>query len=237
MYYYVTMNSNKFENDDSIYFNYIKEIESFNLPIKNLIYDFPAYVGAVNIARMLTFYEIYKQTIDLSGDIADVGTYNGASMLTFAKLIKIFEPYSNTNVHGFDHFSGQEPGPNDDPTQAQKYVGSKHILESLISLQGLSGYTFLHDLNLITDLSDFCKKYPWLRFKLIFLDCGIENVMKETLEHFWPRLVPGGILILDHFNNGSSPTESRIVESLTSISEIKQIPFSRSPTAYVKKQA
>jgi hypothetical protein len=45
-------------------------------------------------------------TQSIAGHIADVGTYKGASALLFAKLMKIHNPESLWQVHGFDWFKG-----------------------------------------------------------------------------------------------------------------------------------
>ena len=225
----------KFERDDEIYFNYIQNLNELEYSNQDIIYNFPSFVGSVNLARFLSFYEMYQGIRNISGDIADIGTYLGGSMFTFAKLVKLFEPYSNTRVHGFDWFKGQIPGNQDDANQLGKYVTSKEKLEKLIELQGLNGLVDLHDLDLVNDLPAFVELNPWMRFKCIFLDCGIANVMESTLKNFWPLLVPGGVLILDHFNSGVSPQESNLVNKYCGNSVIQSIDFSRSPTAFLKK--
>ena len=225
----------KFLHDDEIYFDYIKNLPSLGYTSQEIIYNFPSFVGSVNLARLLSFQEMYSVVRHISGDIADVGTYMGASMFTFAKLVHIFEPYSNTRVHGFDWFQGQKPGKLDDIGQAGKYVTEKDRLEKLIEWQGLSGVLELHDLDLTLELKDFVAERPWLRFKAIFLDCGIAEVMEATLANFWPLLTPGGILILDHYNSPSSPQESRIINKYCGSSVVRQIEYSRSPTAFLVK--
>lgn len=225
----------KFLHDDEVYFNYIKNLPNLGYSSQEIIYNFPSFVGSVNLARFLSFHDMYSQVRDVSGDIADVGTYMGASMFSFAKLVKLFEPYSNTRVHGFDWFKGQKPSILDDLNQAGKYVTPKDRLEKLITLQGLSGIVELHDLDLTSELKKFVAERPWLRFKAIFLDCGIAEVMEATLENFWPLLTPGGILILDHYNSPSSPQESRIISKYCGSSIVRQIEYSRSPTAYLVK--
>lgn len=233
---YDQMMMRKYEHDDETYFDYISKLEGLWDGPTDLIFNFNVFVGSVNMARLLAYYEMYKQVVDISGDIADVGTYRGASLMSFAKLIKIFEPYSQTRAHGFDWFKGMAPGDDDAAENKGKYVPSKEILQRLVSLQGLDGFVELHDMDLTSaDLPAFLAERPWLRFKLIFLDCGIADVMQATLEHMYPRLVPGGILMLDHFNNAMSPQESAIVQSFTGEAVVRQIPFSRGPSAYIIK--
>lgn len=233
---YDQMMMKKYKTDDDQYFDYISKLDGLWDGPKDLIYNFNVFVGSVNLARFLAYYEMYKQVVDISGDIADVGTYRGASLLTFAKFIKIFEPYSQTRAHGFDWFKGMDPGPDDAAANEGKYVPSKQTLQRLVDLQGLDGFIELHDMDLTSpDLPAFLNERPWLRFKCIFLDCGMAKVMQSTLEHMYPRLVPGGILILDHFNNAMSPQESSIVQSFTGDAVVRQIPYSRGPSAYIVK--
>jgi len=60
----------KFSKDNEIYFSYIDKINSSNLSAQDLIYDFTSYVGSVNLARFLTFFECFQKVKGISGDIA-----------------------------------------------------------------------------------------------------------------------------------------------------------------------
>jgi hypothetical protein len=230
------MSKNKYVDDDAIYFEYIRQIDDLYDDAKDIIYNFPAYVGTVNLARYFGLYEIYRRVIDHSGHVADVGTYKGASLLFFAKLIKLFEPHNSTEVHGFDWFKGQNPGDGDDIAQAGKYQAEKARLEKLIHLQSLESIAKLNDLDLTGDLGVFFAERPWLRYKLVFLDCGIRAVMEAVLSHFWPRLIVGGIVVLDHFNDPTSPSESDVIDRFAARAEMLQIRYTRSPTAFLIKK-
>ena len=230
------MQKDKYSADDAVYFDYLAQLEGLYDDAKEVIYNFPVYVGAVNLARFIGLHEIFQKVVNHSGHIADVGTYKGASMVYFAKLVKLFEPHSPTQVHGFDWFKGMKPGEADDARQSGKYVASKERLERLIELQGLDTVCKLYDLDLTGDLSRFFSEQPWLRYKLVFLDCGTRDVLESGLTHFWPRIVTGGALILDHFNSAASPSESDVVDRFAAGAEIMQIPCSRSPTAYLLKR-
>ena len=225
----------KFNEVDEKYFSYIDELFKSDLPVKDLIYQFPAYVGHVNLARFLFFYDLYKQTVELNGHIADVGTWKGASFLFMAKMIKLFEPYSTTQAYAFDWFQGMEPGKDDDENQAGKYSAEYEALIKLVALQGLSDVAIVNKMDVTCELVPYFEERPWMRFKFVFIDCGIEGVLESSLANFWPRIVNGGVLILDHYNNDSSPTESRILEKYIGNLPIRQAPFNRQPTCYVIK--
>lgn len=222
----------KYDADDAIFMEYRKQIPELCPNQIEIVDDFTAYVGAVNLARFLTLTEIYRKVINHAGHIADIGSYRGASLLAFAKLIKLFEPYSPTEAHGFEWFKGQQPGPQDDAAQKGKYVASKERLERLIGAQGLSTFCKLNDLDLINELPRFFQDNPQVRYKLVFIDCGIRQVMESVKRHFFPRIVPGGIVVLDHFNDPVSPSESSLFDGF----EMFQVPHTRSPTAYFVKR-
>ena len=91
-------------------------------------------------------------------------------------------------------------------------------------------------MNLEKQFENYIKSNRWLRFKLVFIDCGIEKVLEKTIKIVWPRITNKGILILDHYNNSVSPMESEILEKTIGKNIIKHMPFVRQPTAYVEKK-
>lgn len=227
----------KFASDNKTFFDYLGHLEQTQPELRDLLDHFPAYVGQVNLARFLSLADAYREVAGISGDIADFGSFRGGSFFTFAKLVRVFEPFSNTKVHGFDWFQGQKPGPNDNSVNSGLYVSSKEHLEDLIQWQGMKGLMELHDFDLSTELDSFLRNRPWLRFKLAFVDIGIEKVLESVLIRAWERIIPGGTLILDHFNHEASPTESALLQKVVGNSTIKQISYSRTPTAFVTKPA
>lgn len=225
----------KFKEVDKKYFEYIEELKKMNFSPKELMFNFPVFAGHVNMARYLFFYDLYKQVVELNGHIADVGTYKGASFLFFAKMVKLFEQYNSTQVFGFDWFQGMEPGEIDDKNQKGRYIADYDLLNRLIKMQGLEDIAVLNKMDLIKETKKYFEDRPYLRFKIAFIDCGIKDVLENTTPYFWDRLVKGGILILDHYNEPCSPQESLIAEKIVGNSIIRQMPFNRQPTAYIIK--
>ena len=221
----------KFEEDNNVYFSYLDSIQKQPPNSVDIIHHFPSYVGSVNLSRFLSLYEIYSLTKNLSGDLLDIGTWKGYSFFSFAKFVKIFEPYSNTTVHCMDWFSGMNP-----ESKNNKYADcTENEIIELINLQNLNGIAYAHNLDLKNDLPKFCEERPWQRFKLIFIDCGDEKVIENVFKNLWDRLIPGGIMIFDHFNNSCSPSESNIIQKYCKDRKVNQVSFSRSPTGYIIK--
>ena len=103
-------------------------------------------------------------------------------------------------------------------------------------MQNLEKFAIIKKMNLETQFADFIKKNRWLRFKLVFVDCGLKKVLKTSLKNIWPRIVNNGILILDHYNDDCAPSESDVLDSVIGKNEIQQMPFVRQPTGFVVKK-
>src|SRR5262249_13795420 len=193
-------------------------------------------VGHVTLWRVLTLYELYKKTLGLPGHIADVGVHKGASALLFTKFLQIFEPEALTMVHGFDWFRGMEGGTDNSLYIAGEVREDETRLRRLVDLQGLQNELKLHNLDLVTQLDDFFTNHAHLRFKLVFIDCGTYDVAASAIRNFWPRLLPGGLMIFDEFNNELAPGETRAVAELLPNEKIETIPNSWRPNAFVQKK-
>ena len=213
----------------------LNEILSLGYEERDLIHHFPSFVGHMTLARFVALYELYKMVLGVAGHIAEAGVYKGAGTLFFAKLAQIFEPESLTLVHGFDWFEGTKPTAEDRNVMEGSYKEDYSRLLRLVRAQKLEHLVHIHKLDLRTGLNQFFEENNSLQFKLVFLDAGQYEIVKSCLEHFWPRLTSGGVLILDQFNHELSPGEARAVREFMPDAQIRTFPFAWMPTAYVMK--
>lgn len=215
----------------------LKAMLEMDFSKEELIHHFPSFVGHQTLARELVLYESYKMTLDVAGHIAEIGVNLGFGSFLFAKLSKIFEPNSLTLVHGFDWYQGVVP------TDEEKHVitkGSYYTPEEkvrqLVRVQGLDNIIHMHNVDATKDFPDFFENHPHLQFKLVFLDCGIYEVVKESLTHFWNRITPGGMLLIDHYSFELAPGEIRAIRDVLPNVKWKQFPFGWMPCAYAVKE-
>lgn len=225
----------KFAARKPAFYKNMEEIMSLGHDPTDYIHHFPAFVGHQTLARFITLYELYKQTLGVAGHIAEIGIWKGTSSLFFAKLMRLFEPETLTLVHGFDNFEGAKI------TEEEKYVEEGECQEDydrlmrLISAQGYDNIVKVHNLDVTTELPAFFEEHVHLQFKLIFADIGIYEVVKSTLEHFWPRLTSGGVMIFDQFNHEVAPGEARAIREFMPDAKLRTFPFGWMPTTYVVK--
>lgn len=227
----------KFRKVDQGYFRFIDWLEKERFGSREIVYHFPVFVGQVNLARYLMLYDLYGRVKELGGNIADVGTYKGASFLFFAKLIALYERGAATQVHGFDWFKGMVAGKRDAASMTGRYVSDYRTLRQLVGKQGLEDVAVLHRMDLARHFKGFLDANPHMRFKLSFVDCGIESVLRAVIGPLWERTVEGGIMVFDHFGLEASPTESDAIQAVVSPHRICHMPQCRQPTAYVVKNS
>jgi hypothetical protein len=73
----MTERDRKFEYDDKAYFKYVEQLDQLHEGAKDIVFNFPLYVGTVNLARYIGMYEMYKQVVGIAGHVADVGYISG----------------------------------------------------------------------------------------------------------------------------------------------------------------
>lgn len=127
------------------------------------------------------------------------------------------------------------PSEDDDMKQSGKYTGDYQHLLDVINWLKLDNIALVHKMDVSKEMQHFCEERPFLRLKILFVDCGIREVMESALKHLYPRLVTGGILLMDHYNFKVSPSESDIVERYIGNNTIRQMPWARQPSGYIIK--
>ena len=81
---------------------------------------------------------------------------------------------------------------------------------------------------------DYCANNPHLKISFLNLDTDVYEPASTILDHLSPRIVPGGILVLDDY--GVFPGETEAVDEYFAEErlEIKKFPFGRTPSYIVK---
>jgi hypothetical protein len=199
------------------------------------LHHFPAFVGHMTLMRYLSLYEMYKKAQGICGHIAEVGVDVGASSLLFAKLVQIFESEALTMVHGFDWFKGYKATKEDTLLRDRWPSEKEERVRELVRLQKLDHILKIHNVDVTKDIDAFFEKHSHLQFKLVYLDSGTYPVTSSAIKAFWPRVVPGGFMIFDQFNNEVAPGETRAVSELLPNLRIETINNMWFPNAFVQK--
>jgi hypothetical protein len=219
----------------------------------DLIENFMLFYRRVNFAKLLAHFEIYQQIKDLPGCVVECGVFKGSSLLTFSKMVDVYSPGDTLKkVIGFDTFEGF-PGlsPEDGPESERwgKVVGGWNadsvlpLLENAIQIaQDDSMIPRFKRVELVKGdacktIPEYVKKNPGLRIALLHLDMDIYAPTLAALEHLYPLVVSGGVLLLDEYAMTGFPGESAAFDQYFEgrRPRLKKFPFISTPGAYFVK--
>ena len=140
-------------------------------------------------------YSIVKSQRNLDGDIAEVGVYQGGS----SKII--CETKGDKKLHLFDTFQGLP-----DVTEKDNCFGKQLWKKNLCNDTSLE--MVKNHLSKYNDVYLYPGEFPSTstpvnnsKFSFVHLDVDLYKSTKDCLEFFYPRLVPGGIILTHDYHS------------------------------------
>jgi len=137
----------------------------------------------VDHKRLAKIRDCILQTNHLRGDIAELGTYQGG----VAKMMGHYAPACR--LHIFDTFTGI---PSDDP-----YANGHRIGDFATSFEDVKAY--ISNPNAAYHVGFFPATIPKdeIEYRFVHLDGDLRQTTVDALRYFWPRMVEGGVIVLD----------------------------------------
>ena len=176
-------------------------------------------LGVATLLRRADFYtlsRIARTMHAVPGAVLECGTHHGATLLGMAHVLR--GRGIRAAIYGLDSFEGfPEPTPEDalDDGTMHPMVrkgalneASIDVLRARIARMGLA--------NQVTVIKGFFKDtLPALqseRFSLVHLDCDLYDSYLSCLEFVYPRMLPGGYIVLDDYGSPVYPGAQRAVD-------------------------
>lgn len=195
------------------------------------------------LSKILAHYELFKMVKDLPGAMIECGVFKGVSFARFAGFRDLFGNAFSHKLIGFDIFG---PFPETNFEEDKKYrthfvetAGeqsiSKEQLTNILSKKGIDKNVELVEGDIVKTIPDYIKKNSHLKISLLNLDTDIYEPAVVILEHLWPRIVKGGILIIDDY--GVFPGETKAVDDYFKDKNVKilKFPFAMTPCYIIKE--
>ena len=165
--------------------------------LENFVRGFVA--GGINHSDMARFYffclafdQIVKE--DIKGDLVELGVYRGntASLLaaiarargTTAYLLDTFTGFNSKDIKGIDAAARHQSFSDTSLEAVRTLVGDENV-------KYIQGY-FPDTASQLPPHGDYC---------LVHIDCDLYLPIASALEYFYPRLVPGGYLIVHDYSS------------------------------------
>ena len=168
--------------------------------------------------------------------------FKGASLSRLIKFRALLENQFRRRIIGFDTFS-KFPQATFCPDHAirNKFVGkagetsiSVHELRRLLAGLGIGDNVELVEGDILGSLPRYLETHPQLRLSLLYVDVDLYEPTRACLGLLYPRLVTGGVAILDNY--GAFPGANKTIEEFfadTSVS-IQELPYSNAISFVVK---
>lgn len=243
----------KFQADESIEDLLEQHFDRFKINKIEICNNFSIYSRRTVLKRFLAHYELFCKTIDLPGDIVELGVYRGASLMSWANFLEIRNMGDRQKqVFGFDNFAGFTSM---DPKDGKP---DPHFGKCLSGFDGGAFETILQDAISIFDkdrfipykprvvlvkgdiektMPKFVEDNPGLRVSLLHVDCDMYAPTKAALELLWPLVVQGGVVLFDEY--GIRPWEGEaaaVDEYFKGKAKIRRFDWSPNPGGYVIKE-
>lgn len=195
------------------------------------------------LSKFIAQYELFKLTQNLPGVLIECGVFKGASIVRFAGFRELFGNSFSRKIIGFDVFSSfPDANYSDDIKYRKKFVEQaglesigKDQLYKVLENKGIKSNIELVDGDINITVPDYLEKNPHLKISLLNLDTDIYEPAVTVLENLWPRIVKGGILILDDY--GVFPGETKAVDDYFKDKNvtIKKFDFAMTPCYIIKE--
>ena len=186
--------------------------------------------NAGDLPRLYSFILNIKQIIDenIPGDMAELGVFRGNSAASLAHYARA----SHKNVFLFDTFEGFDTRDLTGVDQAKGVEFADTSLDEVRALVGDENVTYVKGRFPESIPPDLYSK----QFCIAHIDCDLYEPGKAGLEFFYPRLAPGGLLIVHDYGNPFWDGMKRAVdEYCRTIPERPLVFGDKSGTAMIRK--
>lgn len=245
-----------YKNRDSRFWNELEVLlEQYELPLSELLINYPAFIRRRDLPRLLADYELFKLVKNIPGSIAEFGVYLGSGAFTWGKLLETFQPGDRSRLvigfeggQGYTNFSNEDGAPDE---WIESKVGRKKIdtkfLEKLTKLQnsdnliaGVDRVKMIYG-DIEKTSKEFVENNQGTRFSLLYFDVNLYRPTLTALEQMYPLLSRGGVIAFNGYGAPPWEGESKAIEDYFAsqnlpLPKFNKFEFSIHPSAFAVKE-
>ena len=186
-----------------------------------------------SISRILYYDDLYKKILGVPGVICEFGVQWGTTLAQLMAFRGIYEPYNHSRkIYGFDTFEGFPVIDEKDHgfSELGDYsVNSGHIelLEEILTIhESYSPLSHIKKFDLVKGDASLTVG-PWLAanphaiISMAIFDMDVYKPTRDVLELILPRLTKGSLLVFDELNAEMFPGETRAVDEVLGLNNIR----------------
>ncbi|MDB4945556.1 MAG: hypothetical protein JWP97_5090 [Labilithrix sp.] len=150
----------------------------------------------VDEPRAHMLYQLARHAAGLEGQFAEIGVYRGGT----ASILADVADGAGKKLHLFDTFAGMPETSVDQDLLAAGDFANTSLGEVKRFLSGSTSPVFHQG-----EFPGTAGPVENERFSLVHIDADISASIKACCEFFYPRLVPGGVMVFDDYGFTSCP--------------------------------
>jgi hypothetical protein len=190
-----------------------------------------------DLTKFLVYHEIFKEVLNIPGDIFDIGVLEGQSLFSFAHFSEIYEHRNYPRkIIGFDDFKGYTlpNGHKVKPTTTKLLEEAIQIFNNSIAFNQFNKISLVKG-KIIKSLPKYVKEKQSV-CALLILHYGLYETDEKVLKTLWSRMPRGGIILMGSFSFDSENQCTQVIDDVLGIGEleIRRFPFS-TKYCYIKK--
>jgi hypothetical protein len=194
--------------------------------------------------KVFAHYELYKSILGLPGHVFELGVYKAASLIRLATFRQTLEGDHSRKIVGFDAF-GRFPTAKvslpEDLSMIHDFEGaggeglSTDEVGAILEAKSFRNIALVKG-NVFDTLPAYLQQNPETRLALLHLDMDVKEPTVFALEELYPRVVPGGLIVLDDYNGVVGATEA--VDDFVAKHRLRleKLNFNKAPTFVRKPQ-
>jgi hypothetical protein len=231
-------------------------IERHHLDGLDVLKLFPVLVRRHWLKRFLAHVEFFRMALDVPGDIAELGVWRGAGLMTWANLLESFAIGNRTKVvYGFDNWSGFSSGlaPEDGPEipaagktaggfSPEAYYGELREAIALFDADRFipqKARVVLVEGDIESSVPRFVAEHAGVRLSLVHFDCDLYRPTRAALAALWPIVSVGGVVLFDEYGIHDWPGETQAVDEFLAQHpglRLRTLNWTNTPAAYLVKE-
>ena len=190
------------------------------------------FSSRIIMQNMLVRIELFDMIQDVPGAIIECGVAHGNSLMEFAYLSSIKEPYAiNRKIIGFDTFDGFTSLA---PFERAKGLSEKDFSEcsdipivTAVELYDMDRPMYhmprveLIKGDAVQTIPEYTSLHPELTVAMLYLDFDIYEPTKEAITNLLPLIPKGGIVVFDEFNYEHFAGETKALKDIIPIKNIR----------------
>ena len=149
--------------------------------------------------RHYTLVQLFKNSIQLNGDVVECGTFQGLSAFQIGRIIK--ENTIDKSFHIFDSFEGlsvhNEEGDIGQTEELNEKLRKQFSYGEGLVRQNLNDYNFINYYK--GWIPDRFNEVEDKKFCFVHIDVDLFQPIKDSIEFFYPKLVDRGIMVFDDY--------------------------------------